>query len=61
LFSEGDQVPAILLVEVVGKAVKVVPEHIGPIGLNVGTVLLGFTITVKVVLVAQSPAVGVNL
>ena len=32
----GDQVPDIPFVEVVGKAGTAAPEHIGPIGLNVG-------------------------
>ena len=36
LFSAGDQVPAIPLVEVVGKAINVVPEQMGAICVNVG-------------------------
>mgnify|MGYP003394261614 FL=1 len=61
LFIAGDQVPiiAVLLVDVVGN-VKVWPEQIGAIGVNVG-VVLGFTTTVIVVVVAHCPAVGVNV
>jgi len=52
LFSAGAQVPVIPLLEVVGSAVKVVPEQIGAITLNVG-VTFGLTVIVKVVVVAH--------
>jgi len=48
------------LLEVVGKADKTAPEQIAATGLNVG-VTLGVTVTVKVVVVAHCPAVGVNV
>ena len=37
LFNAGVQVPAIPLLDVVGKADKVVPEQIGPTAAIVGT------------------------
>ena len=40
------------LVEVVGKAVNVAPEHMGATAVNVG-VIFGFTVIVKVVVVAH--------
>ena len=60
--TAGLQVPLIALVDVVGNAgtvppaqmVKVVPK------LKVG-VMFGATVTVKVVVVAHNPAVGVNV
>jgi transcription antitermination factor NusG len=54
LFIAGDQVPVIagVLVELVGKAVKVAPEQIGATALKVG-VMLGFTVIVSVVVVAH--------
>lgn len=48
------------LVEVVGNADKVAPEQIGVTALNVG-VTFGFTVIVKVVVVAHCPTVGVNV
>jgi len=60
LFSAGVQVPVIPLLDVVGKAVNVAPEHIGATAVNVG-VILGFTVIVKVAVVAHCPAVGVNV
>jgi hypothetical protein len=60
LFKAGDHVPLIPLVEVVGKADKLPPEQIGATGLNVG-VTFGFTVIVKVVVVAHCPVVGVNV
>jgi hypothetical protein len=60
LSKAGDQVPVIPLLEVIGKAVKVAPEHIGATGLNVG-VTVGLTVIVNVVVVAHCPAVGVNV
>ena len=48
------------LLDVVGKAVKVVPEQIGATAVNVG-VMFGFTTIVSVVVVAHCPAVGVKV
>ena len=49
-------------VDVVGNVGTVPPEHIVSVvpKLNVG-VIFGLTVTVKVVVVAQRPAVGVNV
>ncbi len=52
MFSVGDQVPLIPLFEVVGSAVSVAPEQMGAIAVNVG-VTCGFTVIVKVVVVAH--------
>jgi len=54
LFSAGDQVPVIgvALVDDVGNADKVAPEHIGATALNVG-VMFGLTTIVNVVVVAH--------
>ncbi len=52
MFSAGDHVPVIPLFEVVGKATKVAPEQIGATAVNVG-VTCGFTVMVKVVVVAH--------
>ena len=60
MFKAGAQAPVMPLVEVVGNAVRVVPEQIGATALNVG-VMFGFTTIVKVVVVAHCPAVGVNV
>ena len=56
----GAQLPVIPLLEVVGSADKVAPEHIGATALNVG-VMFGFTTIVRVVVVAHCPAVGVKV
>lgn len=58
----GLQVPLIPLVDVAGKAGGVSPAHsvIAEPKLNVG-VILGFTVTVKVAVVAHWPASGVNV
>ena len=48
------------LLDVVGSAVSVAPEHIGATALNVG-VTLGLTVIVNVVVVAHCPAAGVNV
>ena len=48
------------LLDVVGSADKVAPEHIGAIAVNVG-VIFGLTVIVNVVVVAHCPAVGVNV
>ena len=58
--SAGVHVPVIALLEVVGNAVSVAPEHIGATVVNVGAIL-GLTVMVNVVVVAQSPAAGVNV
>ena len=58
--SAGVQVPVIPLVDVVGNAARVAPEHIGATAVNVG-VTLAVTTMVMVVVVAQSPAVGVKV
>ena len=50
--SAGDQVPVILLLEVVGNADKVAPEQIGATAVNVG-VMFGLTVMVSVVVVAH--------
>ena len=62
LTIEGLHVPVIPLVDVVGNVGTVPPEQIVSVvpKLNVG-VTFGFTVTVNVVVVAQSPAVGVNV
>ena len=60
LLSAGDQVPVILLLDVVGNADKVAPEQIGATAVNVG-VMFGLTVMVRVVVVAHRPAVGVNV
>ena len=60
LFSAGDQVPVIPLLDVVGNAAKVAPEQIGATAVNVG-VTCGLTVMVKVVVVAHCPAVGVKV
>ena len=61
LFNAGDQVPLIPLLEVVGNAVKVAPEHIGAIVEKIGVVFELFTVMVKVVVVAHCPALGVKV
>ena len=48
------------LLDVVGRADKVAPEHIGATGLNVG-MMFELTTIVNVVVVAHWPAVGVNV
>ena len=62
LTTDGLHVPVIPLVDVVGNVGTVPPEHIVSVvpKLNVG-VIFGLTVTVKVVVVAQRPAVGVNV
>ena len=59
---EGLHVPVIALSEVPGSAGTAPPAHIvrAVPKLNVG-VMFGFTVTVKVVVVAHKPAVGVNV
>jgi hypothetical protein len=60
LFIAGDQVPVIALVDVVGNAGIVEPEQTAATCENVG-VVFGVTVMVIVVVLAQSPAVGVNV
>jgi hypothetical protein len=52
LFNAGDQLPAILLLDVVGNAFKVPPVQIAGICVNVG-VVNGFTVTEVAVEVAE--------
>ena len=59
LFTAGDHVPVILLVEVVSKLI-VPPEQIGAIAAKDGTVGV-LTVTVIVVVVAHDPAVGLKV
>lgn len=60
LFNAGDHVPVNPLLDVVGNAEREAPEHIGATAVNVGAIL-GLTVTVKVVVVAHCPAVGVKV
>ena len=60
LLSAGAHEPVMLLFEVVGKAGKVAPLHIGATAVNVG-VTFGLTVIVNVVVVAHCPAVGVKV
>jgi len=60
LSNAGAQVPAMPLLEVVGNAVNVAPEHMGATAVNVG-VTFGLTVIVRVAVVAHCPAVGVNV
>lgn len=60
LFSAGDHVPDMPLLEVVGNGAKVPPAHIGATWVNVG-VTLGVTVMVSVAVVAHWPAEGVKV
>ena len=60
LFKAGDHVPLMPFVEVVGNGFKTSPLQIGATWLNVG-VTLALTVTVIVVELAHSPAVGVKV
>ena len=62
LTTDGLHVPVIPLLDVVGNNGTVPPEQIVSVvpKLNVG-VTIGLTVTVKVVVVAHNPAVGVNV
>ncbi len=60
LFNAGDHVPVMPFSDVVGRADSVAPEQIGVTGLKVG-VMFGLTVIVRVVVVAQRPAVGVKV
>jgi hypothetical protein len=54
LFNAGDQVPIIPLLEVVVKADKLSPTHIGSTAVNVG-VILGFTVALAATFCAIAP------
>jgi Flp pilus assembly pilin Flp len=60
LSKAGAQAPVIPLLEVVGSADKVAPEHIGATAVNVG-VMLELTTIVSVAVVAHCPALGVKV
>jgi len=62
LTTDGLHVPVMPLLDVVGKIGTVPPEQIVSVvpKLKVG-VTIGLTVTVKVVVVAHNPAVGVNV
>ena len=60
LFNAGAQVPVKPLVDVVGNGDNTAPEQIGATAVKVG-VMFGFTVIVKVIVVAHCPAVGVNV
>ena len=60
LFSAGDQVPVMPLVDVVGRAANVLPEHIGAIAEKAGMVL-GYTVMVNNVVSAHCPGAGVKV
>ena len=52
MFKAGAHVPVIPLLDVVGRAVSVAPEHIGATAVKVG-VMFGLTVIVSVVVVAH--------
>jgi len=60
LSKAGDHVPVIPLLEVVGSGVRVTPEQIGAIAVNVG-VMLELTVIIKVAVVAHCPGSGVKV
>ncbi|ESU27101.1 hypothetical protein FLJC2902T_22470 [Flavobacterium limnosediminis JC2902] len=60
LFNDGDHVPTIPSLEVVGNVVNDPPAQIGATCVNVG-VTLGVTVIVIVAVVAHSPASGVKV
>ena len=60
MFNAGDQVPAIPLVDVVGKAFNTAPEHIGATAAKFGATAW-FTAMVSTAFVAHCPAVGVKV
>ena len=60
MFSAGDQVPVIPLLDVVGNGFSVPPEQIGATAVNVG-VMFGLTVIVNVVAIAHCPTVGVKV
>jgi len=60
LTTAGDQVPVMPFVDVNGRTGATAPEQIAGTGSKVG-VTFGLTVIVIVVVVAHSPAVGVNV
>ncbi len=63
LFNAGDQLPAMLFVDVVGSGLNVPPEQIAGTCVNVG-VVNGFTVMLIVVVLAHvgvAVVVGVNV
>ena len=60
LFTAGDHVPVIPLVDTVGKGAITAPLHIPATCTNVG-VTIAFTVTVMVAAVAHCPAAGVKI
>ena len=59
MFNAGDHVPVIPLVEVVGRALKLAPEHIAPTAVNVG-VTFGLTVTAVTVIIDQPLTLSVT-
>ena len=60
LFKAGDQVPVILLRDIVGKGTNTEPAQIAATGLKVG-VMAGSTVMLNAVVDAHCPAVGVKV
>ena len=60
LFSAGDQLPVIPLLEVMGSADKVAPSHIGVTAVKVGTMGV-LTVRVMPTVLAHCPASGVKV
>lgn len=60
MFKAGDQFPGILFSDRVGNSGIISPEQIGGICVKIG-VIPDFIVRVTEVVVAQEPAVGVNL
>ena len=52
MFSAGDQVPVIPLLDVVGNGANTAPEQMGATAANVG-VIFGLTVIVRVAVVAH--------
>ena len=60
LTTAGFQVPVTPLLDVVGKVGAVAPLQIAAIAVNVG-VTTGFTVTVSVAVLIQTPLLAVNV
>ena len=60
MFKAGDQVPVMLLIDVVGNADSGSPEQIAVTELKLG-VTPGVTVMLNVVVDAHCPAAGVNV
>ena len=60
LFNAGNHVPVIPLFEVVGKALRFCPMHIGATAVKVG-VIIGFTKIERVAIVAHCSSFGVKV